>query len=96
MKLILIALLMAGCASTGAKTPPKKATKTTVAPKKLKTAKKTGPATQKVKDRQAAMQQEMDFTLGDPLHPAVRKRIEEERYSQTLEEMMEQETQGEE
>ncbi len=90
--------LLSACATTPATTAKPTTTKTNAAatkkgkqPAAAKPTKKTaGPATRKVEVRQAAMQDEFDFTLGDPLDPAVRKRIDEDRYSQTIEEQIDQ------
>lgn len=88
--------LMNACATTSTPTAkPAPATKTnTTATKKGKPApqqpsakaqkKPVGPATQKVEARQAEIQDEFDFTLGEPLNPTVRKRIEKDQYSKAV------------
>lgn len=89
---ILGLMLLNGCATTPtAPAKPMPAPKQAAAKaqqtasKKLTNAKApakkgTGPATRKVERRQTEIQDEFDFTLGDPLAPAVRKRIDDETY----------------
>lgn len=91
MKVACLVLILTGCATASAPSVQETAKVTETTPEK--TLNEEGPATRKLQMRQAAMQQQLDYTLGEPLHSAVRKKIEAEKYSQTLKEMMERETQ---
>lgn len=73
VSLLLLSVLIASCT-----TAQKPAPQTRIAAKK-----KEGPATKKVRERQEQMQDEMDFTLGEPLSPRVRSRMNDDRFTKS-------------
>lgn len=76
---VLGLMLLIGCATTpNAPAKPMPAPKQSAAAAKKPAQKAVGPATRKVQVRQAEIEDEFDFTLGEPLDPAVRKRIDAE------------------